>query len=89
MASPGRRRGLIGWLGRIAAAATFGYLGYLTLEGSRRIVSPGRRPFVPAEGDPATPADIGLDYEDVRFTTDDGVTLSGWFIPAARDTKAA
>ena len=87
--SPGRRRGLLGWLGRIAAAVTFGYLGYLTVEGSRRIVSPGRRPFVPEEGDPATPADIGLAYEDVRFTTDDGVTLSGWLVPAARDTRAA
>jgi dipeptidyl aminopeptidase/acylaminoacyl peptidase len=86
---PGRRRGLLGWLARIAAAATFGYLGYLTLEGSRRIVSPGRRPFLPLEGDPATPADIGLAYEDVRFTTDDGVTLSGWLIPAARETRAA
>ena len=87
--SPGRRRGLLGWLSRIAAAVTFGYLGYLTVEGSRRIVSPGRRPFVPEEGDPATPADIGLAYEDVRFTTDDGVTLSGWLVPAARDTRAA
>jgi len=87
--SPGRRRGLLGWLGRIAAAVTFGYLGYLTVEGSRRIVSPGRRPFVPEEGDPATPADIGLAYEDVRFTTDDGVTLSGWLVPAGRDTRAA
>ena len=87
--SPGRRRGLLGWLGRIAAAVTFGYLGYLTVEGSRRIVSPGRRPFVPEEGDPATPADIGLEYEDVRFTTDDGVTLSGWLVPAARETRAA
>jgi len=87
--SPGRRRGLLGWLGRIAAAVTFGYLGYLTVEGSRRIVSPGRRPFVPEEGDPATPADIGLAYEDVRFTTDDGVTLSGWLVPAARETRAA
>jgi dipeptidyl aminopeptidase/acylaminoacyl peptidase len=87
--APGRRRGLLGWLGRIAAAATLGYLGYLTVEGSRRIVSPGRRPFVPEEGEPATPADIGLAYEDVRFTTDDGVTLSGWLVPAARETRAA
>jgi uncharacterized protein len=87
--SSGRRRGLIGWLGRIAAAVTFGYLGYLTVEGSRRIVRPGRRPFLPEEGDPATPADIGLAYEDVRFTTDDGVTLSGWLVPAARETRAA
>ncbi|MDP9468475.1 MAG: alpha/beta fold hydrolase [Chloroflexota bacterium] len=87
--TPARRRGLAAWLGRIVAAATFGYLGYLTLEGSRRIVSPGRRPFLPAEGEPATPADIGIAYEDVRFTTDDGVTLSGWLIPADRDTRAA
>lgn len=86
---PGRRRGILGWLARIAAALTFGYLGYLTLEGSRRIVSPGRRPFLPEEGAPATPADIGLAYEDVRFTTDDGVTLSGWLVPAARETRAA
>jgi len=85
-----RRRGLAAWLGRIAAAATLGYLGYLTFEGSRRIVSPGRRPLVPLEeGDPATPADIGLAYEDVRFTTDDGVTLSGWLVRAGRETRAA
>lgn len=83
----GQRRGILGWLARIAAAATFGYLGYLTLEGSRRVVSPGRRPFVPEEGEPATPADIGLPYEDVRFTCDDGVTLSGWLIPAGRETR--
>jgi dipeptidyl aminopeptidase/acylaminoacyl peptidase len=89
MATPaGRRRGILGWLARIAAAATFGYLGYLTVEGSRRVVSPGRRPFLPAEGDPASPADIGLEYEDVRFTCDDGVTLSGWLIPAGRETRA-
>jgi dipeptidyl aminopeptidase/acylaminoacyl peptidase len=84
-----RRRGLAAWLGRIVAAATLGYLGYLTVEGSRRMVSPGRRPFLPEEGEPATPADLGLVYEDVRFTTDDGVTLAGWLIPAGRETRAA
>jgi len=71
------------------AAATFGYLGYLTVEGSRRLVRPGRRAMEPLEeGGPATPADLGLIYEDVRFTTDDGVTLSGWLIGAGRDTRA-
>lgn len=50
---------------------------------------PGRRPFEPAEGAPATPGALGLDYEDVRFTTDDGVTLSGWLIGAGRETRAA
>lgn len=77
------------WLGRIVAAATAGYLGYLTVEGSRRVVRPGRRPLQAVEGGPATPADLGLLYEDVRFTTDDGVTLSGWLIGAGRETRAA
>ncbi len=29
-----------------------------------------------------TPADVGVAFEDVTFTTEDCVTLSGWFIPA-------
>jgi dipeptidyl aminopeptidase/acylaminoacyl peptidase len=84
----GRRPGLAAWLGWIAGGVTLGYLGYLTVEGSRRIVSPGRRPFLPAEGAPATPGELGLAYEDVHFTTDDGVTLSGWLVPTGRETRA-
>jgi pimeloyl-ACP methyl ester carboxylesterase len=30
----------------------------------------------------ATPASIGLAYEDVYFTADDGVRLNGWWVPA-------
>jgi len=30
-----------------------------------------------------TPAELNLKYEDVSFTTSDGVRLSGWFLPAA------
>src|ERR1051326_365600 len=30
-----------------------------------------------------TPADLGTAFEDVSFTTEDGITLSGWFIPAS------
>ncbi|MFL6654621.1 MAG: alpha/beta hydrolase [Sulfurifustis sp.] len=30
-----------------------------------------------------TPDDIGLAYEDVRFSTADNVALHGWFLPAA------
>jgi len=36
----------------------------------------------------ATPADVGLAYEELRLQTDDGETLHGWFVPAggrARD----
>ncbi|MDA0264356.1 MAG: alpha/beta hydrolase [Chloroflexi bacterium] len=28
-----------------------------------------------------TPNDAGLEYEDIRFQTSDGLTLHGWFIP--------
>ena len=77
-------------IGRAVGLVAGGYLAYVAVRGSRMLVSPEVRPFQPdVEGSPATPADIGLDYEPVRFTTDDGVTLSGWLIPAARDTRTA
>jgi fermentation-respiration switch protein FrsA (DUF1100 family) len=47
----------------------------------------GRMLYLPTIGGRdllATPADIGLEFEDVRFTTRDGVVLHGWFIPGAR-----
>jgi alpha-beta hydrolase superfamily lysophospholipase len=53
------------------------------------LLRPAVRAFVPEEGGaPATPADIGIGYEDVRFETDDGVRLAGWLIPAERETRA-
>ena len=30
-----------------------------------------------------TPDQIGLDYREVAFETEDGVRLHGWFLPAA------
>ena len=84
-----RPRGVLTLLGRVLGAITGGYLGYVALRGSRLLVQPDVRPFVPdIEGGPSTPGDLGLEYEDVRFTTDDGVTLGGWLVPAARDTRA-
>lgn len=85
----GRRRSLAALLGRIVAAGAAGYLGFVGLEGSRRVVRPGRKPLEAEEGAPRTPADIGLAFEEVRFTTDDGYTLQGWLLPAARETRAA
>jgi uncharacterized protein len=77
-------------IGRIVGLVAGAYLAYVAVRGSRMLVSPDVRPFAPdADGSPATPADIGLEYEPVRFTTDDGVTLSGWLIPAARETRTA
>jgi uncharacterized protein len=77
-------------IGRAIGLATGAYLTYVAIRGSRLLVRPDARPFVPdADDGPATPADIGLEFEAVRFTTDDGVTLSGWLVPAARDTTTA
>ncbi len=35
---------------------------------------------------PETPADLGINYEEVNFKTDDGQLLNGWFVPA-KDAK--
>lgn len=32
-----------------------------------------------------SPSDLGLDYENVSFTTQDGLTLEGWYIPSKND----
>lgn len=43
----------------------------------------GRMLYLPNAAGPSldvTPASDGLDYEDVRLTTDDGVALHGWFV---------
>lgn len=77
-------------LGRGFGLLVGAYLTYAAVRGSRLLIQPEVRPFVPdLEGGPATPADLGLPYEPVRFTTDDGVTLSGWHIPSKRDTRTA
>lgn len=77
-------------IGRAVGLATGAYLTYVAVRGSRLLVRPEVRAFVPdAEGGPATPADIGLEFEAVRLTAADGVTLSGWLMPAARDTTTA
>ncbi len=76
------------WLGRVSAALSAGYVGYLSVEGSRRLLHPERLPFAPLEGMPADPGELGLPYEEVAIRTEDGVTLSGWLIRSARETRA-
>ncbi len=39
--------------------------------------------FYPSRKILATPADIGLSFEDVYLKTQDGITIHGWFIPSA------
>ncbi len=40
-------------------------------------------PEMPGRQLEATPKAVNLDYEDVRVETEDGVSLHGWYIPAA------
>jgi len=84
-----RPRSLLAWLGGLGSALAAGYLGYLGFVGSRRVVTPTLHALDETEGLPGSPAELGLPHEAVRFTTDDGVTLDGWLIPAARETRAA
>lgn len=44
---------------------------------ARQLIRPERQPLW------GTPGDLGIAYENAFFTAQDGVHLSGWFIPAA------
>ena len=41
--------------------------------------------FFPESVVTGTPKDWGLDFDDVHFTTTDGINLHGWFVPGTRD----
>jgi uncharacterized protein len=41
-----------------------------------------RMVFVPHRGLEATPATVGLTFEDVELTTEDGIRVHGWYLPA-------
>jgi fermentation-respiration switch protein FrsA (DUF1100 family) len=44
-------------------------------------------PNLPSRAVVATPARIGLSYEVVALTAEDGVRLHGWFLPAGEDLR--
>lgn len=48
---------------------------------AKRAISP------PRQRQWATPADLGLDFEDVQFPAQDGVRLSGWFVAAPAESR--
>ncbi len=62
---------------RIAIIVTGAYIlftGFLFVFQSRYVYFPERILL-------ADPSNVGLDFESVSFETEDGVRLSGWFIP--------
>ncbi len=73
----------------VAFAALVGYLSYVLVEGSRRLTRPARRAPADTAGLPDSPAALGLPFEALSIATEDGVSLAGWLIPAARETHAA
>jgi hypothetical protein len=55
----------------VLAVLTLGYLG-AGLFVATRLSARGRHP------EERTPADVGLDFKDVRLESTDGLTLAGW-----------
>ena len=66
----------------LLGALALGYVG-IGLLVVLRMTKPSRRP--PG----ATPAAIGLAYEDVEIRSTDGVRLSGWWVPSEDSRRAA
>jgi len=43
--------------------------------------------YFPVRQMPYTPAEVGLDFENIIFKTADGLRLSGWYVPAPLETR--
>ena len=65
--------GLLGLLVGLITAIAFVF--------AKRLVNPPRLPLW------ATPGDLGLDFDAIQFPAQDGVRISGWFIPAPADSR--
>jgi fermentation-respiration switch protein FrsA (DUF1100 family) len=65
---------LLGLAGLLVLLTSF--LLFFTWLQAWKLTHPPRKPLS------RTPADFGVTFEDVTFQTEDGITLSGWFIPA-------
>jgi dipeptidyl aminopeptidase/acylaminoacyl peptidase len=57
-----------------------GIIAVLVAFSARRMVAPARQSLW------MTPADLGLAYENVQFPAQDGVRLSGWFLPVVNQS---
>lgn len=68
----------------IGALLVIFVLGYLAVGGYVAV----QLTTVEAKPQTATPAQYGLDFEDAAVRTRDGLTLAGWFIPAAGSDRA-
>ena len=68
----------------LAVAAAVAILVLLVFAGFRmNLLESLERQFIffPTSDIEQTPADVGLNYDNVHFLTQDGLTLNGWFVP--------
>ena len=65
---------------KVLAAGGAGYAGLLAIV----YLLQGALIYFPGTGRQilSTPKDVGLDYEEVRLATEDGVSIEAWFVPA-------
>lgn len=59
-------------------------LGYLLLV-VFVYIRQGSMIFFPSKEIEATPRDIGLDFEDMTFSTEDGKKIAAWFVPSGNE----
>jgi uncharacterized protein len=71
-------------LGRRGFRALF-VMAFFTLPAACALEN--RMIFYPAASLEKSPRDVGLEFEDIFFTTHDGIRLHGWFVPH-RDAKS-
>lgn len=60
----------------VLGLAYAGFVGYVSYRSAESLLHPAR------DLTNATPADVGLAFERVGFTTSDGLRLAGWWVPA-------
>ena len=71
----------MGWLFTILKAVLVIAFGIFALSFSLLL----RNTYLPRYTYVCLPSEFGLSYEEVRFISKDGIELSGWFLPAAKD----
>jgi fermentation-respiration switch protein FrsA (DUF1100 family) len=70
-----------GWFGNLAQVLLGGYLAVTSRLGAHIALHPNRK-----KNDQGTPAKFGYAFDEISFKTSDGLTIRGWYIPAAHPT---
>jgi hypothetical protein len=71
-------------LGILVLIALFGFYLFITV---LLYLFQSKYVFAPYREIEARPSEIGLDYEDIKFDSIDGIKLAGWYVPAKVKTK--